>query len=169
MRDPQLVTRPSVCPDRLWPGLLADKPHELHIGVAVVDRQACHGRLQIEPPGSGCARVHDQPPSLALDERLVRVAIHEDVGRVGRQELRWRRTTQLMPVADVNRQPPGLERQALRQQPVQRIDVAVNSLDRRDRAEGVEHRAPANVSRMQNLRDTGERIKQAVTPQTVCI
>ncbi len=74
-----------------------------------------------------------------------------------------------MSVADVNGHPARLDREPLRQPPVQRIDVAVNRLDGRDRAESVQHRASAHVSGMQNLRDTGEGIKQAVTQQTMCV
>lgn len=90
------------------------------------------------------------------------VAIHEDIGRVGRQELRWRGTAQLMSVADVYRHPARLEREALRQPAVKWIDVAVNSLDGRDPTEGVEHRASANIPGMQNLRDTSQRIEQSI-------
>ena len=133
----------------------------------MVDRQPRDQRLQIEPSWTGRSRIDDQPAAVALDERLVRVAIHEDVGRVGRQELRWRRTTQLISVADVNRHPARLECEALRQPPVQRIDVAVHRLDGRDRPEGVQHGTPTHVSGMQNLRDASERLKQAVTQETM--
>lgn len=67
-----------------------------------------------------------------------------------------------MSVADVNRHPACLEREALRQPAVKRIDVAVDSLDGRDRTKSVEHRASANVPGMQNLRDTSQRIEHSI-------
>ena len=153
--------------DRAEPALRGDsgKPDELDRGEAMVDGQSSDRRLQVEAPRPGCAGVDDQPPDAVLDERLVGVAIHEDIGRVGRQELRGRRTAQFMSVADVNRHPARLEREPLRQPAIKRIDVAVNSLDGRDRTEGVEHRASANVSGMQNLRDTSQRIEQSIAHQ----
>jgi len=115
--------------------------------------------MVIDAPRSRGAGIDDETIPFALDERLVRVPVDQNVGRVGRQELCGRRAAQLVSVAHVNREASGLEREFVGQPSVDRIDVAADGLDRRDGPERIEDRATTDISRMQNLRNASQRLK----------
>ena len=74
-----------------------------------------------------------------------------------------------MAVADVNREAARIDGQPLWQSSVERIDIAVNGVHRRDRTEGVQHGLGADVSRMEDLGDPLERLEHAVANQAVRI
>jgi hypothetical protein len=59
--------------------------------------------LQVETAGTRSARVHDQPLAHLLDQWLVGVTVHDDVGSVSREQpFRCRTATDFVPVADVD-------------------------------------------------------------------
>ena len=74
-----------------------------HVNPAGVHGHSCDARLQLETPGPGGAGIHDEARARVFDERLMRVAEHDDVRSVSRQQLFGRRTTaELMAVTDVD-------------------------------------------------------------------
>src|SRR6185503_663099 len=62
------------------------QPYDLHVSSRAIYRHSCDARLQLEAPGTGGAGIHDEARTRAFDERLVGVAVHDDVGSVSRQQ-----------------------------------------------------------------------------------
>src|SRR5262245_54368650 len=59
---------------------------DLDVGRSILDGQDCDARFEFESTRPRGAGVHDQPPAgVAKYERLMRVAVHKDVGRVSRE------------------------------------------------------------------------------------
>lgn len=135
--------------------------------MAAGDGQFRDGGFEIEAARACGAGVDNEAMAVAFDEWLVGVAVDKYVRRVAREKFGRSWTAQFMTVADMDRQTAHLERDVLGECAVQRIDVAVHCLDRRNCAEPVEDFTPADISRMQDPPDAGQGVEQAVTQQAV--
>src|SRR5688572_2777413 len=119
----------------LW-SLSALKPNDPSVSAAALQRQDGDAGLQVEAAGAGSTRVHDQRAARALDQRLVRMAVDDDVGAVGGEKPGRRRAPELVAVADVHVQ--ALERQVDARREAWlagTIGVAIDRVHRRDRAQ----------------------------------
>jgi len=74
-----------------------------------------------------------------------------------------------MTVTDVNGEAAKLGRDFIRQSPVQRVDVAVDGLHRRDTAQRLEDITTADIAGVKNLRHASEHAKQPITNEAVCV
>src|SRR4051812_5805711 len=73
--------------------------------VSVVHRQTCHAGFQVETPRPRGAGVQHEPVPCAFHERLVRVAVDNDIRFVAREQLVGCGASELVPVADVDGAP----------------------------------------------------------------
>src|SRR6187399_2768896 len=88
----------------MWASLIisSSKPQDLDLYPGAVNCHPGYAWPQAEAPGARGAGVDDEPLAGALDERLVGVAEHDDVGSVSRQQLLSRRTADFVSVTDVD-------------------------------------------------------------------
>src|SRR5205823_1335076 len=77
---------------------------DLDLRAPLRDEEARDARLHIESTRTGGAWIHDQPAALPQDRGAVRVAEHEHVARVAREHQMRRGASELVAVADVERQ-----------------------------------------------------------------
>jgi hypothetical protein len=131
--------------------LSARQWHDLDVRRAVDDSQDGHCRLHVKALWSGGAWIDDQSLPTPLDERMVRVSEDQDVSRIAREKFGGCRATHFVAVTDVNGESADLCRDFIRQHAVERIDIPVHGLHRRDGAERIEHLASSDVTGVQNL------------------
>src|SRR5436189_170542 len=62
------------------------QPHDFHICPAVVHGHSCHAWLQVETSGPRRTRIDYEAARRSLDEGSMRVAEHDDIGSVARQQ-----------------------------------------------------------------------------------
>ena len=136
------------------------QPQDFDLYSGAVHYHPCNAWLQIEASGPGSAGIDDEPPAGSLDEWLVRVAEHDDIGGVSRQQLLTRRTAQLVPMAHVNRVAIDFEVETGDETGLAaRIGVAVDGLDRSNPPQLRQH-SVAHVSGVKNQLDAAKRAEQ---------
>ncbi len=97
------------------------------------------------------------------------VAVDDDVRLIPREKPLRRRMAELVPVADVERQPSGVHHQPRLERRSGGIDVAIDGVNRRDLPQHVEHGTAPDVTGVDDSRDAVERLEQTVANQAVRI
>ena len=100
----------------------------------------------------------------------MRVAEHDDVAGVAREDELGRRPSELVAVADVNGHTFNRHDALPRQRGIVRVvDVAEDGVDRRNRFERAQHRCAADVARVKNPRHSVEHTGDLRPHQSVRI
>jgi uncharacterized protein len=99
----------------------------------------------------------------------VRVAVDDDIGGIAVEELPRSGAAELVTVAHVNLEAPGVDLKLRLERRVRGIDVAVHRPDRGDPLERLEDRRAADVAGVENLGNPGECREHAVPQKTVGI
>ena len=112
---------------------------------------------EIEPPRPRSPRIHHELRADALDQLTMGVAVHTDVGVIGRRHLGRPWPAQLVPVPHVDAYAVDLEGERLGQTTITG-DVAVpeDRLHRRDQCELVKDLVPADIARVEDAIDPRE-------------
>lgn len=79
------------------------------------------------------------------------VAEDEDVGRIPGEQPGWRRAAEFVSMTDVDGEAAGIERNLLRQQAIQRIDVAINGEYGRNGFQDMKDVTSADISCVEDL------------------
>ena len=149
---------------------MSREPDDFSRGDSVDDRQASHTGAQVEASWTRGAGIHDQPVVRSLDESAVRVAKHQDVGRVRAQHFFWSGSPELVSVAHVNCQSTHSQLDAGLELRVRWIvDISEHGPDRRDVAQRTEHARAADVTGVQNERDARQCRRYVVSKLSVRI
>jgi hypothetical protein len=118
---------------------LGEELDDLDIRPSTRNRQPRDGRHEVEPPRPRSTRIDHEPPRRAVHERFVRVAVYQNVSRVGLEQFLGRRAPELMTVRDVNREPAGPHNVLRVEGRTRRIDVAVDREHWRNRLQLIQH------------------------------
>ena len=148
----------------------ASQPENLDVCMAVFDVHPRNAWLKVEPPRPGCPRVHDDPGTPPFDQRLVRVAEHNYIRFVAREQLVWSRCAQLVAVAHMDGRATELQIEALCKTGLtRRIGIAEHSSNGSDCRELDENGLSTDITGVQNELDAGERREHLRTQQSVRI
>src|SRR6478672_1892334 len=134
-------------PGLVKPPRTSREPDDFSRSDSVCDRQARHTRTQVEASWTRSARIHHQPVVRSLHEGAVRVAEHQDVGRICAQHLFGSGSPELVSVAYVNCQSTHSQLDARLELRVRWIvDIPEHGPYRRDVAQRAEHASAADVA-----------------------
>ena len=139
----------------MTPQLQVDQPNFCLPFRNLEDREA---RLQVEARRTGSAGIHDQAAICLHDQGRVRVAVHDDVGRITSEQLLGPGDAELVSMADVDAETVDGHVDRRAQAGVARcVGVSVNSMHRRDDGEFVEDLVAADVARVEDQLNPLER------------
>src|SRR4029079_1916065 len=146
-------------------------PQDLDLDASLAHRHPGDAWLQVETARARGARVHDQPPAPLLNQWLVGVTVHDDVGSVSREQpFRCRTATDFVAMADVDDDPFELQVEAFRETRLaRRVGVAVDGADGSDRRELVHDRRSADVTGVKDEFDAVEYGEDFGADEAVCI
>lgn len=126
---------------------MSREPDDFSGGYSVCDRQARHTRTQVETSWTRGTGIHHQPVIRSLYVSAVRVAEHQDVGRIRAQHPFGSGTPELVSVAHVNCQSIHSQLDARFELRVRWIvDISEHGPYRRDVAQRTEHARAADVT-----------------------
>src|SRR5688500_157833 len=132
-------------------GASSIKPDKLGLRLSILNGEARHTRLEVEPPRSRRARVDHQPAADSRNELPVSVSVHDYLFAVCGSELRGRRSTNLVAVGDPDvHAAMGNDDRRRQAGVVGCVRVSVNRLHRRYEPQLLEDVGTSNIACVKN-------------------
>src|SRR5438874_9042844 len=146
------------------------QPEDSYVRAPVLYGHSGYAWLEVETPRACRARIHDEMFAASFDQWLVRVPEHNYICFVARDQLLRSGAAEFVPMTDVKGQSCQIQHNSgIETRLSNRVRVAKDGMDRRDRGKRVENRPAANVARMENHLNARKRVEDLGPHKTVRI